>query len=388
MSPYITSYYHNIDSEVTSSYLIQISLISYISETSFVLLLPILMFNIPAVYILLIVSVISCIGIFLSSYILSPLLFAWTFATILGFLSAFTFMPAVWIAIDAMPQNKGSVMGIGLCGYSMAPSLYGLIFTLMINPQNSSPIGTPKYFTSELTQNVPRTIRYLAGIILAIGILGSLLMIKNKKTSIHSTGTHKLSISQVLCHGKFWYLFAFLFTKAGMFYYLTNVYKDIAFLFIDDDYFIATIGSVGFIAAGLGRAFAGKIFDLFPWKNLILVLSSIEIVIVLLLYYAAPYRYLYGILVVMCLFIGSSSYLMTWMQAEKAYPEDKWVFSVINIATLFDLLVAFLIETFISSQLGYEWSLIFVAGILLLSVVLIVVYFDKYITAKPGQLLE
>ena len=388
LSPYITSYYHSLDPSITSSYLVQIALISYISEGLFVLLVPFCAKKIPIIVVMIASISFSSLSLFLTSYISNPTLFCWCFGGLLGYLSAFTFIPAVWIAIDAIPQHKGAVMGIGLCAYSMAPTIYGFVFTLMVNPSNEYPVGEPKYFENEVSSNVPLSLIYLALIILVLGVVGSILMAKNKNISFESTSSQTYTFAQVITHGKFWYLFMYLFTKSAMYYYLINVYKDIAFLFMDDDYFIAGIGAVAFISAGLGRLVIGKLMDVIPWKVLILAMTALELGITIALYYSAVYKYLYAVLVVVCLFISPCSFLIAWMQTEKAYPKDKWVFSLINLATLLDLAAVFLLESFISYSFGYQWSLFIVASELIISMILVLCCFDKYISVKPDPLLE
>ena len=97
-----------------------------------------------------------------------------------------------------------------------------------------------------------------------------------------------------------------------MYYYIINTYKDIGFLFIQDDHFIAIIGSFGFIAAGLGRLFIGKCFDIYPWKKLILIITSIECFITIILYYAIEYnKYLYAALIVIVLFLDAPAFLIS-----------------------------------------------------------------------------
>ena len=98
-------------------------------------------------------------------------------------------------------------MGIGLAAYSMAPSIYGFIFTMIVNPFDYSPKGDPKYFDYRVSDEVPSSIRYLSLIILAVGILGPLMMGRKKNINLDSTSSHNLSLKQVLLQGKFWYLF-------------------------------------------------------------------------------------------------------------------------------------------------------------------------------------
>lgn len=257
LSPYITSYFYSKDDSISSSSLIQISLISYVTGAITVLFLPSLSKTFPATCILAVPSITSGICLYFTSYILNPHTFAWAFGLTIGFFSAFTFIPAIWIAIEVIPQNKASIMEMGLCSYAMAPSIYGFFFILLVNPFDKSPQGEPKYFSNEVNNKVPESLQYLSGIFTITALAGSLLMAKFKKITLETTANHTFLIGQVLCQGKFWYLFTYLLTKGSMFYYLINVYKNIAFLFIDNDYFVACLGSARFVAAGLGRVFVG-----------------------------------------------------------------------------------------------------------------------------------
>lgn len=348
------------------------------------LVLPYLSSRVTAFSILLVTSVISGLGVIGSAFITNALGFAWVFGTVLGFLSAFTYMPAVWIAVDVMPQRKGTIMGVGLSSYAIAPSIYGILFTFLVNPNDLSPVGESiKYFTSEVYSNVPSSIIYLGVILLIVGVLGTFCLGKHKG---HASQTDKKTknLRQILSDHRFWYLCAFLYLKGSMYYYLMNIYKDLAFRFMNDDYFIAWIGSCAFISAGAGRLTIGRLMDYYNWKNLILAVVAIEIVIGILLYHVACYRYVYGVLVVIEMLLSSPSYLISWMMTEKVYPNDKWVFAVVNLAVLFDLLAAYLIETYITGTFGYEASLGFISAELGVCLLLVGFLYGKCVYDDEG----
>jgi hypothetical protein len=382
-SPYIGSYYHSLDPETTRSSLVKIPLIGMVFENLSMLVLPILVQYMSLVNIITSTLVLFSLSLFLLSYTHSALLFSICFGTLIGTESGIISLGCIWIGIETMPEIKGFVMGIGLCGYAMAPTIYGIIFTMCVNPDNIYPDeNNQNYFNAEVTSRVPTSIKILAIIFLIIGLLSSFFMNIKSDIKVDSGSKSTFTLKEVLKHSKFWYLFVSLSTITSIYFYILNVYKDIAFLFIGDDHFIAYIGSIGFIISGLSRIVVGKLMDLYEWKLLIVSLSGLEIFITVILYYIAPYKYIYGTLVCLLLFLCSPSYLMVWMESEKIYPNDKWVWTLINLSTIFNLSMVYFIENYISGPLGYQYSLFLVSSFLGIGTVLTIVKYDDYIPNK------
>ena len=144
---------------------------------------------------ILVGSIISCVLLFLSSYVSNPLLFCWIYGLGLGSLSGVAFLPALTILWNQAPQRKAKYTGIALFGYMIGATPFGILFTLVVNPSNDAPIIVesdgeedetmyPKY----VSERVPMTIRWMVIAYLAVLLLGLALVPRAKHENLNCTG--------------------------------------------------------------------------------------------------------------------------------------------------------------------------------------------------------
>jgi hypothetical protein len=112
-------------------------------------------------------------------------------------------MTPVWSAWKFFPTSKGTATGAVLLGYGFGPSLFGLVFTFLTNPNNDQATvhvtnGAASYYLFDhmVANNIPSTLRYFA-LILGVIYLISVLLISDPDTESKSQG--QLQASGQLC---------------------------------------------------------------------------------------------------------------------------------------------------------------------------------------------
>lgn len=261
----------------------------------------------------------------------------------MGVYGAFMCYPAVWIGTRSMPEEmRGVGIGIGLSSYGIAPFIYGLIFTCLINPENQPPTITISYgdeklklFDESVYSRLPMTIRILSIILFVVGFISIALIYDKRHSTIRSTYT--LTLEQLLSKYNFWYLFVLVILRMLIFMFGINVYKSVGLLYINDDFYLAYVGGVGFIMSALVRVLVGQLLDKYPWHYVSFVLASIELLLILIYYYSLPYRSSYAVVTIFLLAVSGGSYLSLWILSDKVFKEDKWAFSIISLGGIISI---------------------------------------------------
>lgn len=261
----------------------------------------------------------------------------------MGVYGAFMCYPAVWIGTRSMPEEmRGVGIGIGLSSYGIAPFIYGFIFTCLINPENQPPTRTISYgdeklklFDESVYSRLPMTIRILSIILFVVGFISIALIYDKRHSTIRSTYT--LTLKQLLSKYNFWYLFVLVILRMLIFMFGINVYKSVGLLYINDDFYLAYVGGVGFIMSALVRVLVGQLLDKYPWHYVSFVLASIELLLILIYYYSLPYKSSYAVVTIFLLAVSGGSYLSLWILSDKVFKEDKWAFSIISLGGIISI---------------------------------------------------
>ncbi|OMJ86122.1 hypothetical protein SteCoe_12397 [Stentor coeruleus] len=371
LSPYIASYFHNMDNSLTIADFVIVNSISCVFESTLGILVAYLIrfwhpFNV------------SCLGVsisiailFISSYIKNPYLFCWIFGLGIGSCSATIFLPCIWIVWNQIPNNKARTGGIGLVGYNLGPMIFGLIFTMIVNPYDyqakdieSDKDENQKIFGPEVANKVPMAIRWLAFCLLISYTIGIILLKRKWKTDEgqKQAGNSTMTFCEMLKSIRAWNLFFFTFFSVACLTYITNTYKIIGMLYINNDHYAAFIGSAGSCAGCIGCILLGFLFDKYSWKKVVTCDCLLLIIFYITFQVSLDSKYLYGFYIISIYFLSFGGYIGTMVQTEIDFPEDKWILAYVGLGLIPAYTTPYILEKFITPEVGYFFTFIIIAG--------------------------
>ena len=341
IAPYMISYYYSLDSSITASTIVIITFIGYVVQGTNCLLLSQLARKFDEIYLTLIGLIVGSASMFFSSYIENPYIFVVVFGINIGIFGSNLSYPPIWLGWKVLEaKNKSFATGCALSGFVISPFINGLIFTLIVNPNNDPPEKTQqvgdekvKLFGEDVYNRFPMSLRYISLLWLFIGLIGCIGLI-HKTQPIEKKSTYTGIKIQIFKDIKFWYIFLIDCFKMFPYLFILNVYKILGLLYINDDYFLAYVSGIGFILAAIFRIILGKILDKYEWADVCEWTTATEIVLTLVYFYILEYKALYGLFTILFIVITGTSFLSMWILTEKVFIHDKWVYSFVTFANI------------------------------------------------------
>ena len=385
---YVGSYYHNKDPSMSLTDFAIVAFISYIAECLSTLLLSVLFHIFSPMFIIFLGASRSSIILFLTSYIENPIVFCWTYGISLGLLSGTVFLPSMIVLWEKLRTNKGTTSGILLAGYSMGSGVVGLLFSYIINPHNYSAdiveyngVETVKYFGTDITEAVPASLRWTAVFYFIVTIVGLFLL--NTKSDAQMISKSEVKVSRTITFGQMmknrtiWYYFILMFFGLASTSYIMVTYKIIGVTHINDDHFLAFVGTAMFVISSAGRLIFGILFDLFSYKKIMITCYLFNTVQLLLLEFCLDNRFLFGLMIILIGFTSTSVYNGIVLQIEKTFPRDKWLLSVVWLGAILDFYLPYLAEEFITPKIGYFYTFAIFSGFAFISFVLVLMHSEN-----------
>lgn len=196
------------------------------------------------------------------------------------------------------PQYKGRITGIILTGFGFSPAIFNIIITQLVNPDNkqaSVKIGDEFYFDEDVSNNLMPSLRILAFIYLVL-LLISLFLIDNSKisTSNDQGEMGSLSMSQIIRTKNFWLMCMMAFCSICSGFYIVGNYKIFGQYYIQNDKFLAAIGSAGSITDGSLRFFWGVLLDCTSFKKAYGFMLVLEIASLICIFHAVAVKEVYA----------------------------------------------------------------------------------------------
>ena len=343
--------------------------ISFVAEAVYTVLFTYLFMIMSPVFIIFIGVTLSCAGVFFSSYIISPALFCWVYGISIGVLSATIFLPSVWILWNVMPAHKGTTSGIILGGYSFGPVPFLLIFTYIANPYNyaaneSKNIGeiTEKYFGKDVSDRVPMAIQWMAILFYIVCLVG-LACLPKKWVENHSDDDGKkktITLIQMIETWKFWYFVVLILLGFGVQAYFFNMYRILGMIYINDDHFLAYVGSFSFAVGVVGRIGFGILLDKYSWKKINSISYFLQGFLSICLYFALESKLFFQIIIISLGFLGTSVFNGALILAERVFSKDKWVFSYMCLSYVIVFFLPYITDKYITPYVGYFITLCFI----------------------------
>ena len=364
----MSSYFYQDNNQIRSSDLLIIGPISFVFEA----IISVLTVSLSTRFLLydqiLVGLIISCLIMFLSSYVSNVFLFCCIYGLGLGYLSAVAFLPVLIILWNQLPQNRAKYTGIALFGYMIGTTPFGILFTMVVNPNNVAPVKVKSegeedetMYTKSVSERVPMTIRWMVLAFLAVSLLGLALVPRAKQENRVKEATRTLTLKDVLKDKVFWNLFFLMFNAFSAIGYVHLVYKIIGNVYIRDDYFTSFVGSVAFALGGFGRLAYGYFIDTLDWKRVFGLTFVFYMIFSYSFWFTIDSKEVFGFYVVMFTFLSASFYNGIASESQRAFPKDNWIMSYIGLAYTPAYIIPYLFEKLLTPYIGYGWTLMIVS---------------------------
>ncbi len=338
-----------------------------------------------------------------------------------------------------MPKWKGVANGVVLAGFGLSALIFNLVQTIYVNPHNIDPVINPngeKYFVdSDLLQRIPKLFLILGGVFASMQLVGSLLLVyppgqhtntdqsyirintkeETDNSSISSSkGTdwsnnskfpkqgimdqsaseektllpEKLTVKsetdddsmgpkQVLLTGKFYIMFCMFLANGLGVTFVSSLYKFIGQEFINDDHFLAVVGSVASVCNCVGRITWGLIADTSSFSTTLVILTS-TITAFMLTVEVTPFggKSMFLIWICAIFFCIGGNYSIFPAATGKVFGL-RYVslnYGILFISQLIAGLAGALLSTILKSHIGYDGLLFLASGCTATTLLLAVCY--------------
>lgn len=160
-----------------------------------------------------------------------------------------------------------------MTGFGLGTSVFNLVSTHLINPDNEHLhdfINGDYYFSQDLANRFPSMLMELSFIYLILSITG-LCLISNPRTSHYRKASVDCdgecpSLSKSLKTKEFWLIMFMVIFSLTPGYYVVSNFKTVGKDYIEDDKFLALVGSVSALIDGCTRFGWGALMDRFSFK--------------------------------------------------------------------------------------------------------------------------
>ena len=308
------------------------------------------------------------------------------------------FLPLMFCSWTALPDNKGLAAGLTSFCFCLGGTLYGLLFTFLINPNNDSPSlpvtsGTQMehLFPPSMVHKVPSVFLWsaIAGAVLSAfalvliydptsrserqSIAASIVSRESLKQPLDTSGCPTLY--RALQTSALWMLFAILGLSITFPSFMLSQYKNYGEKHIDNDQYLSGIGSAGLIFNASGRLICTWLTDFLSYKPVALSICLTMGVAAFTVTYIAQYHVLYVVWVLVALFGQGSVFMPLGIVCRNIYGPvvGGKVFSLVILgsAVANTLLAAGTVP--MVQVLGYEWTFR-ICGFSALAAALLVVF--------------
>ena len=204
------------------------------------------------------------------------------YGVLFGLFAGMTFMVPIVQCNKFLPGKRMYVNGLILVGTGLGSMIFGTFSYNFLNPDKLAP-DEGYYVGGELDDislKVPTNMRYLSLMYLAIGCLGTTLLIPVNRFNVEYIKSHQVieygdgeatSIQMALCSWVFWKkVLVVVLTTCGVFLINGN-YKTYVKNDIKDDEFLTLIGTIGAVGNGCSRFCWNLLFNRTGYKFVMLL---------------------------------------------------------------------------------------------------------------------
>ena len=354
-------------------------------------------------------GVLFCGAFFFAPDLDPPLAFAVLYSVGVGVGTGMACYTPVWPCWEFFPDSKGKVTGIIAFGYGLSPVLFGLLFSVLANPNNEQPeieVSEDqiqyKLFGEDIADNVYEVFLIMGGIYAGLFLLSTALLFSPEKQSeVHIMASMASadnatqgcpSIRAMLTSCAFWELTLCFTTGTAYGIYIMNTYKTFGLKHYSDDRMLSVIGSIGALLNGFGRLVFPALLDYVSFKWLYGVTCSVQTVLAGSIYYVAEHCSLpvYGLWVSLSFFLFAGNSPVFAIECARIFGNKYFShrmgsigfsllvngFIVSSLATIF---INYVVGTVRTRQLqGFQVCFLTLAGISATSLAFTLILKDKY----------
>jgi hypothetical protein len=192
---------------------------------------------------------------------------------------------SIWPLHSIFGSSNATVTGLAMLGFSIGPSLYGLILTEIVNPDNLTANGiksTDEIYPDSVSKRVPLGFLVLSAIFFTVGMI-SLLIIKIKPNSDSESSQDEayptLSYKQIFQSSGFWRLFWFFFLSYFSMIFFISDYRTFMLKYIKDDHLISYTNTISIITDNIGSVVWMIFLDYTSFNTSMIVINSILMIL-------------------------------------------------------------------------------------------------------------
>ncbi|OMJ89822.1 hypothetical protein SteCoe_7903 [Stentor coeruleus] len=325
------------------------------------------------------------LSVFSTSFITTYAGYVLVYGILFGIGVGITYTTPLICSWSHFPNHKGRISGIIISGFGFGSSIFNLVSTKMINPDNKKPehkFHGDKYFDSDISDKLPSTLRWLALIYLIISVIGICLLKRPKKNEqlVKSQKNDECpSIKAGIKTKMFWVIFAMGFCSIMPGIYLASAYKSFGKEKINDDEFLTIVGSVGSIFNGSFRYFWGQVMDKTSFKISYSILLALQAALIVTLYYIASIKalYLIWISLILCCEGGHFSLYPTIIARMYGKVMGAKIYGILFYCFGSGSITGFLIQFYLVKIIGYQGLFIILAGFTAASLLILLLFFKE-----------
>jgi len=372
--PYVYSNLSSFDPQVTSTSVYNAQPFSFLAENIGVMSAPYISRLLGIRACLFLGGIMMAGGYLLCSVIQNVHLLVLSYAFSVGIGSGMVSITCLWPCWEYFPNSKGKITGLILGGYSCASMVFSLVFTFLVNPNNVPPTrhSNEVNFGPLVNQNVPLAFLWVGTIFALMTCLGvALIQPRSKNTQIGTASNKSISTLKILKSENFWGLFGVGYTCFVFWYFIGGCYKSFGLMHISDDHLLSYIGCLANIAGTLGGWFWSSLLDYFPFKKVMTLTMTYQLVACCLVYYFVQSPALYGGLIVTLFFSTACNYPAMAVETGHVFSSlssQVWplVFVGISLASVTTIFLQML-----AKSLGFLYVFMGMACVILISILLI-----------------
>lgn len=202
---------------------------------------------------------------------------------IVGFGCGLVTISSLWPLWSHFGNTNATITGVVIVGYSLGASIYALIFTQVVNPDNLIPSGdksTDQIYPDSVSERVPTGYIVFTAITFVVG-MSSILLIKNKpKTDSEiQQDSHDKSYKEILLSSNFWRLFLLFYIDYFVICFLVCDFRVFMLKHISDDHLISYASTISTLGNNLGRVIWMIFLDYTSFRTLVTVINAMVILL-------------------------------------------------------------------------------------------------------------
>lgn len=231
----------------------------------------------------------------------------------------------IMVGWSHFPERKGLVTGILMSCFGASTSVFNIVCTAILNPENNTPSmqgeDSHKYFESYIAARVPYMLQSISLMSLAFGLLG-VLMVPDLKPDPDQK--EKVSMNRIFTSKVFVILISTAFFASSKLYsgyglYILAAFKNFGLTKFEDDHFISASGALGDLINGFFRIIWSVLVDVANFRSIFYLVLAIQLALSSTIYVFTVNKWIYMTYIVASYMCEGTYFVMYPMVCCKIY---------------------------------------------------------------------